>query len=89
MSPFLAMDHEYVCHATAPGERLTVHVDCRHGGERVFDATLSLERRPARDLSRMCLRYPAQPLRVLLLIYGHAALLALRGAKYHPHPGRS
>jgi DUF1365 family protein len=23
VSPFLAMDHEYVCHATAPGERLT------------------------------------------------------------------
>ncbi len=89
VSPFLAMDHEYVCHATAPGERLTVHIENRHGGERVFDATLSLQRRPARDLTRLRLRYPAQPLRVLALIYGHAALLALGGAKYHPHPARS
>jgi uncharacterized protein len=89
VSPFLAMDHEYVCHATAPGERITVHIENRHGGERVFDATLSLERRPARDLARLRLRYPAQPLRVLGLIYGHAALLALSGAKYHPHPGRT
>jgi hypothetical protein len=24
---------------------------------------------------------------VLALIYGHAALLALRGARYHRHPG--
>jgi DUF1365 family protein len=89
VSPFLAMDHEYVCHATAPGEHLTVHIENRRAGERVFDATLSLERRPARDLGRLRLRYPAQPLRVLALIYGHAALLALRGARYYPHPGRT
>jgi DUF1365 family protein len=87
VSPFLAMDHEYACHATAPGEHLTVHIENRRAGERVFDATLSLERRPAADLHRLRLRYPAQPLRVLALIYGHAALLGLRGAKYHPHPG--
>jgi uncharacterized protein len=85
VSPFLGMDHEYLCHATVPGEHLTVHVENRHDGERVFDATLSLERRPPGDLRRLRLRYPAQPLRVLALIYGHAALLALRGACYHPH----
>jgi uncharacterized protein len=89
VSPFLAMDHEYLCHATAPGERLTVHIENRRSGERVFDATLSLERRPAGELRRLRLRYPAQPLRVLALIYGHGALLALRGARYYPHPGRT
>jgi DUF1365 family protein len=89
VSPFLTMDHEYVCHATPPGERLTIHIENRRGGERVLDATLALERRPARDLPRLRLRYPAQPLRVLALIYGHAALLALSGAGYHPHPGRT
>jgi DUF1365 family protein len=55
---------------------------------RVFDATLSLTRRPARERLRLRLRYPAQTLRVLALIYGHAALLALRGARHHPHPTR-
>ena len=87
MSPFLGMDQEYSIHASAPGAHLTVHIESRRAGERVFDATLSLERRPARDLRRLRLRHPAQPLRVLALIYGHAALLALRGARYHPHPG--
>jgi DUF1365 family protein len=79
VSPFLGMDHEYVCHASAPGEQLTVHVENLRDGERVFDATLSLERRPPGDLRRLRLRYPAQPLRVLALIYGHAAVLAARG----------
>jgi uncharacterized protein len=86
VSPFLGMDHEYVCHASAPGERLTVHIENRRDGERVFDATLSLERRPPEALRRLRVRYPAQPLRVLGLIYAHAALLALRRAPYHRHP---
>jgi DUF1365 family protein len=83
------MDHEYSIHANVPGERLTVHIENRRAGERVFDATLSLRRRPPGDRRRLRLRYLAQPLRVLALIYGHGALLALRGAQYHPHPRRA
>ncbi|MBA3262882.1 MAG: DUF1365 family protein [Thermoleophilaceae bacterium] len=86
VSPFLGMDHEYSIHASVPGQHLTVHIENRRDGERVFDATLSLERRAASDLRRLRLRHPAQPLRVLALIYAHGALLALRGAPYHPHP---
>jgi uncharacterized protein len=86
VSPFLALDHDYVLRASLPGERLTIHIENRQAGERVFDATLSLIRRPARDRRRLRLRYPAQSLRVLALIYAHAAVLALRGAPYHPHP---
>jgi uncharacterized protein len=88
VSPFLSMDSEYVVHASAPDERLTIHIESRRAGQRVFDATLALTRRPPRDLRRLRRRYAAQPLRVLALIYGHAAVLALRGAPYHPHPGR-
>ena len=89
VSPFLGMDHEYSIHANVPGDHLTVHIENRRSGERVFDATLSLERRPPDDLRRLRLRYPAQPLRVLALIYAHGALLALRGAPHHPRPQRA
>jgi DUF1365 family protein len=88
VSPFLAMDADYVLHASAPGDRLTIHIESRERGERVFDATLSLAKRPASARLRLRLRHPAQTLRVLALIYGHAALLALRRARYHPHPSR-
>jgi DUF1365 family protein len=87
VSPFLGMDHEYVLRATSPGERLTIHIESRRAGVTVFDATLALVRRPSNARAR--LRRLGQPLRVLALIYAHAALLALRGARYHPHPGRS
>jgi uncharacterized protein len=79
VSPFLDMDREYVCHASGPGRHITVHVENLRAGRRVFDATLSLERRPPEDLRRLRIRYPAQTLRVLALIYGHAALVAGRG----------
>ena len=57
-------------------------------GERVFDATLSLERRPLTrgELSRALARFPAASLRVLTLIYWNALRLKLRGAPYHRHP---
>jgi DUF1365 family protein len=86
VSPFLALDTDYLLHASAPGDRMTIHIESRRHGERVFDATLSLTRRPARRRLRLQLRYPAQTLRVLVLIYAHAARLGLRGARYHPHP---
>jgi DUF1365 family protein len=86
VSPFMAMDHEYLLHATAPGERLTIHIESRRAGEAVFDATLALVRRPPGAGGR--LRRLGQPLRVLALIYAHAAVLALRGATYHPHPDK-
>jgi DUF1365 family protein len=89
VSPFLGMDHEYEIHANVPGEHVTVHIENRRDGERVFDATLSLARRPPGDLRRLRLRYLGQPLRVLALIYAHGALLALRGARYHAHPGHA
>ena len=55
---------------------------------RAFDATLSLRRTPLtrRSLARVCLRYPAATLRVLALIYGHAAVLWLRRVPVHPRP---
>ena len=45
VSPFMGMDHVYEARATAPGATLSVHIESRRGGETVFDATLSMERR--------------------------------------------
>jgi uncharacterized protein len=58
------------------------------GGERVFDATLSLRRRElsGRELARALARYPFLTLRIVARIYGHALSLRLRGARYFPHP---
>ena len=89
VSPFLGMDADYGWRFGCPGERLWVHMENRQDGERVFEATLSLTRRPMTglELSRTLLFYPAMTVKVILAIYSQALRLWLRGATFHPHPG--
>ncbi len=88
VSPFMGMDHTYTCHATTPGETLSVHVESRRQGERVFAATLELRRRELTRaaLARTAVRYPPPTLRVLALIYAEALRLKLAGARTFAHP---
>ncbi|HEU0025394.1 MAG TPA: DUF1365 domain-containing protein [Thermoleophilaceae bacterium] len=86
VSPFLGMEADYRLRASAPGQRLQVHVESRSEGRAAFDATLSLERR---ELGAAPLfRYPLQSVRVVTGIYAQAARLKLKGAPYRAHPAR-
>jgi DUF1365 family protein len=87
VSPFLDMDHTYNFTLRPPGATLFVNIDNFQDDQRVFDATLRLERRPfdAATLRRIALRYPSPGRRNLALIYAHAAGLAARGVKLRGH----
>jgi DUF1365 family protein len=64
-----------------------VHIENREHGELAFDATLSLSRR---ELTRKSLAATTvSSLRVLPLIYAHAAMIRLRGIKTRPHPAKA
>ena len=84
VSPFMPMDQRYSWSLTPPGRTLSVHIESREGGEKAFDATLSLTRRPLTQ--RGLAATAGTSLRVLALIYGHALGLKLKGARVHPHP---
>jgi hypothetical protein len=88
VSPFMGMDQRYAWSVATPGPTLSVHIETRERGEKAFDATLSLQRRElsSRSLAETTARYPLATLRVLALIYAHAARLKLRGFPVHPHP---
>jgi DUF1365 family protein len=97
VSPLMGMQHTYEWRASEPAEQLLVHIESRtsggegsEGGERVFDATLSLRRRElsSGQLARSLARYPFLTLRILARIYGHALRLRVRGASYFPHPAK-
>jgi uncharacterized protein len=73
VSPFMGMDQRYTVSVAPPGQTLSVHIESREGGERAFDATLKLHRRP--------FRAPLSALRTLPLIYGHALALRAKGVR--------
>lgn len=91
VSPFFDMDHEYVWRFWEPGERLSVHMQNLRDGERVFDASLHLEREPLTGsaLARGLLAHPFMAAKIVAGIYWQAARLWLKRARFHPHPARA
>jgi uncharacterized protein len=88
VSPFMGMDHRYDWRVTEPGRELIVHIDSLRAGRKVFDATLTLQRREldARALRRVLWRYPAATLVGVARIYAQALRLRLKGAPWFSKP---
>lgn len=101
VSPFWPMQQRYRFDVTAPGEELAVRIENRaagygpggepEAGDVEHVAGLALRRRPLTDatLARALLRHPLLAHRVSSGIHLHAARLAVRGARFHPHPRRA
>ncbi len=73
VSPFMGMDQRYAVAVGEPGPTLSVHIESVQEGDRAFDATLKLRRRPFSPT--------LSSLRVLPLIYGHAVVLRAKGVR--------
>ncbi|MGE3965523.1 MAG: DUF1365 domain-containing protein [Planctomycetota bacterium] len=88
VSPFMGMDLEYDWSFSAPGRRLAAHFVNLEAGTPLFDATLSLTRKPCsrRTLLSAMVRYPFLSQRVLLAIYWQAFRLWWKKAPFFPHP---
>lgn len=95
VSPFMALEQRYTWRFTEPSEALRVHMTNhareRLGGRGVFAASMNLHRLPWTRASRtrLLLRYPLLTAQVVGAIYGHAAVLKLKGVPYVPHPNDS
>ncbi|MBS3803226.1 MAG: DUF1365 domain-containing protein [Oleiphilaceae bacterium] len=88
VSPYNPMDQDYHwLFSFRPGE-LRVHMNVNKNGQKVFDATLELERAPlSRSMLNKSLRqFPLESFKVVAGIYWHALRLKLKGAVFQTHP---
>jgi DUF1365 family protein len=88
VSPFMPMDLAYDWRFSTPGRRLAVHMENLARGERMFDATLALRRKPLTGpvLAAALCRHPWMTASVVAGIYWQALCLWLKGVPIHPHP---
>ncbi len=88
VSPFMGMRQDYAWRFNQPGAALAVHMDNFERKGKLFDATLTLERREITgfELARALLLYPFMTAKVIAAIYWQALKLRLKGAPVHSHP---
>ncbi|WP_233842610.1 DUF1365 domain-containing protein [Dyella sp. 2HG41-7] len=88
VSPFMPMNRDYAWRFTAPNKDLFVHMDVLRDGEREFDASLALHRRPlcGASLARVLLRYPWMTMQVIGAIHWQALRLWLKRNPVYDHP---
>ena len=88
VSPFMSMNQTYEWRFSKPAGQLAVHMENFERGGKLFDATLTLERRPitGASLTGALAAYPLLTLKVVGAIYWQALRLWLRGAPFHAHP---
>jgi DUF1365 family protein len=88
VSPFQPVDGRYRFRIAIRGERISAHIDVLREGSRVFDSTLTANRRPlsASSLLKTLGRYPHVGLRTLALIHYQALRLWIKRAQFFSKP---
>jgi DUF1365 family protein len=91
VSPFMPMDLRYDWRFSEPGERLSVHMEDLQDERKIFDATLTLERREISGgaLATALIAFPFLTARVIAAIYWQALRLWLKRVPFHSHPTRT
>ncbi len=90
VSPFMPMEIDYDWRFSTPDEHLFVHMQSHQQADRIFDATLTLERRTISStvLVKALAQFPLMTVKVVAAIYYQALRLWLKRVPYYAHPDK-
>jgi DUF1365 family protein len=88
VSPFIGMEIHYDWRFRVPDDSLRVHMIDYENGEKLFDASLALQRREITrgSLTRVLIRYPVLTGKVITMIYWQALRLISKRTPFFTHP---
>ena len=88
VSPFIDMNIHYDWRFRVPSEVLNVHMIDYEDGNKLFDASLALKRRPItrQALTHVLVKYPLMTVKVTTMIYYQALRLVLKKTPFYEHP---
>jgi hypothetical protein len=84
------MDVHYDWRFRLPDDTIRVHMIDYENGDKLFDASLGLQRRSInrRALTRVLFRYPMMTVKVITLIHWQALRLLLKKTPFFIHPNK-
>jgi DUF1365 family protein len=91
VSPYMPMDIEYRWHVSRPEQALAVQIENLHAGEKMFEATLDLQRVVinSRSLRRILIQFPLITAKLVAAIYFEAIRLWIKKTPFYPHSSQS
>jgi DUF1365 family protein len=90
VSPFMPMDIDYDWRLGEPASMLNVHMVNNRHDQKIFDATLRMQRKeitPA-SLAGVLMGFPLMTLRIIAAIHWQALRLWLKKCPFYAHPGK-
>lgn len=90
VSPYNPMEQDYHWLFSFRGPDLRIHMNVSEDNQKVFDATLVVQRAPLtrKTVHASLRRFPLESFKVVAGIYWHALRLKLKGAVFQTHPDK-